>query len=253
MWLLPVLSTVARAAAFVYYRISYAGDEVPRRGSLLLVANHPNTLLDPLLVVAAARRPVRFLAKAPLFEDARTAWAVKAAGAIPVYRRHDEGTQMDRNADAFRAVYGVLAGGGAVGIFPEGISHNAPAIAPLKTGAARIALGAAARIGKSFPIVPVGMVMREKDIFGSQALAVRGAPVVWDDLAQRASDDAEAVRLLTNRIDDALRAVTVNLEAWEDGPLVECAVQIWEAERGQPPSPAERVTRLQVTTQILAT
>ena len=252
MWLLPVLSPLARAAAFVYYRMTYAGDAVPPSGPVLLVANHPNTLLDPVLVVAASRRPVRFLAKAPLFESRRTAWAVRAAGAIPVYRQQDRGTQMGRNTSAFRAVYDVLAAGGAVGIFPEGTSHNAPAIAPLKTGAARIALGAVTQTGAPFPIVPVGIVMREKDIFGSEALVVCGASVAWADLALRGGGDADAVRLLTTRIADALRSVTVNLDAWEDRPLVECAVHVWEAEQGQPSSPAERVARLQVTTGILA-
>jgi 1-acyl-sn-glycerol-3-phosphate acyltransferase len=252
VWLLPVLSPVARAASFIYYRITYAGDEVPQQGPVLLVANHSNTLLDPLLVVGAARRPVRFLAKASLFASSRTAWVMHAVGAVPLYRRHDEGTQMDRNADAFRAVSAALVSGGAVGIFPEGISHNAPAIAPLKTGAARIALGAAAQMGTPFPIIPIGIVMREKDIFGSEALAIRGPAVAWDDLALRGSDDVEAVRLLTNRIDDALRTVTVNLDAWEDRPLVECALQVWEVERGEPSTPAERVARLQITTRLLA-
>ncbi len=252
MWLLPIFSPVARSAAFIYYRIRYAGDRVPSSGPVLLVANHPNSLLDPTLVVAAARRPVRFLAKAPLFDDAKIGWAVKAAGSIPVYRRHDEGSQMSRNQDAFRAVYAVLEAGGAVGIFPEGISHNEPALAPLKTGAARIALGAAARIGRAFPIIPVGLVLREKDVFRSEALAYRGEPVAWDDLAPRDAEDGVAVRELTDRIAAALRSVTVNLEAWEDGPLIECAVRVWEAECGTPPTGAERVDRLRVTTGILA-
>lgn len=252
MWLLPVFSPVARAAAYTYYRMRYAGNQVPDAGPLLLVANHPNSLLDPTLVVAAARRPVRFLAKAPLFDDAKIGWAVKAAGSIPVYRRHDEGTQMNRNEDAFRAVYDALAAGGAVGIFPEGISHNEPALVPLKTGAARIALGAAPRIGGAFPIIPIGLVLREKDVFRSEALAYRGEPVPWDDLAMRGVDDSAAVRELTDRIAAGLRSVTLNLEAWEDGPLVECAVRVWEAECGTPPTAAERVDRLRITTQILA-
>ncbi|MFN8583384.1 MAG: 1-acyl-sn-glycerol-3-phosphate acyltransferase [Gemmatimonadaceae bacterium] len=252
MWLLPVFSPVARAAAYVYYRIRYAGDAVPATGPVLLVANHPNSLLDPTIVVAAARRPVRFLAKAPLFDDTKIGWAVKAAGSIPVYRKHDEGAQMSRNVDAFHAVYDVLASGGAVGIFPEGISHNEPALAPLKTGAARIALGAAQRIGGAFPIVPIGLVLREKDVFRSEALAYRGTPVVWDDLASRGQDNAEAVRELTQRVATALRSVTVNLEAWEDGPLVECAVRVWESERRAPATAAERVDRLRTTARILA-
>jgi 1-acyl-sn-glycerol-3-phosphate acyltransferase len=252
-WLLPVLPAVARAAAFVYYRIRHAGEPVPRTGPVLLVANHPNSLLDPMLVVAAARRHVRFLAKAPLFRDPKTAWLVKGAGAIPVYRRTDDPAEVGRNVDAFEAVYAELARGAAVGIFPEGLSHSEPALAPLKTGAARMALGAAALTSAPVHIVPVGLVFRQKDVFRSEALAVTGAPVVWDDLAPRGADDAEAVRDLTQRIAVALAGVTLNLEQWADRPLVECAVRIWETEQQVAPNPGARLRRLETTTRLLAT
>jgi 1-acyl-sn-glycerol-3-phosphate acyltransferase len=219
---------------------------------VLLVANHPNSLLDPTLVVAAAHRPVRFLAKAPLFSDAGVGWLVRAAGAIPVYRRSDDPTQMSRNEDAFRAVYSALADGAAVGIFPEGVSHSEPSMVPLRTGAARIALGAAALTGTPFPIIPVGLVFRQKDVFRSEVLVFRGSPVPWEDLAPGGVEDVGTVRQLTDRIAESLRSVTLNLESWEDRPLVECAVRIWEAERGTPPDPADRVARLEVTTHILA-
>jgi 1-acyl-sn-glycerol-3-phosphate acyltransferase len=250
-WLLPVFPAVARAAAFVYYRIRYAGPPVPGTGPALLVANHPNSLLDPMLVVAAARRPVRFLAKAPLFRDVKTAWMVRAAGAIPVYRRSDDPAETVRNVDAFDAVYAELARGAAVGIFPEGLSHSEPALAPLKTGAARMALGAAALTGGPFPVVPVGLVFHRKDEFRSRAYVVTGPPVAWGDLAGRSVEDAEAVRILTDRIAAGLHAVTVNLDQWADRPLVECAVRIWEAEHRATPAAAERVARLERTTQLL--
>ncbi|HEX9705563.1 MAG TPA: 1-acyl-sn-glycerol-3-phosphate acyltransferase, partial [Gemmatimonadales bacterium] len=221
-------------------------------GPVLLVANHRNSLLDPVLVAALARRPVRFLAKAPLFDDWKIGWLVKASGAVPVYRRADDPGQMVRNEDTFRAVHAALGNGAAVGIFPEGLSHSEPALAPLKTGAARIALGAFPHSGRAFAIVPVGLVFRQKDVFRSDALVLAGRPVPWDDLGPRGTEDAEAVRLLTERIAEALRAVTVNLDRWQDQPLVECALRVWEAERGVPPEPAERVARLEVTTRILA-
>lgn len=252
MWLLPLFSPVARAAATVYYRVRFAGEQVPSTGPVLLVANHPNSLLDPTLVVAAAHRPVRFLAKAPLFTTPSIGWLVRAAGAIPVYRRADDPTQVNRNEDTFRAVHAALGEGAAVGIFPEGISHSEPSIVPLKTGAARIALGAFAQTARTFPVIPVGLVFREKDVFRSEALVYRGQSIPWDDLAQRGIDDPEAVREFTDRIAEALRAVTLNLEKWEDRPLVECAVRLWEAERRLAASPAERVARLEVTTSILA-
>jgi 1-acyl-sn-glycerol-3-phosphate acyltransferase len=252
MWLLPLFARVSSLALRTFYRFEVAGARVPPRGPALLVANHPNSLLDPATVVAAAGRPVRFLAKAPLFSDASVGWLVRGAGAIPVFRAQDDPAKMGANEDSFRAAHEALAGGDAVGIFPEGTSHSEPSLAPLKTGAARIALGAAARAGGAFPVVPVGLVFRRKERFRSAALAVVGEPVPWDDLAGAGPDDAVAVRELTRRIDEALREVTVNVERWEDAPLVQCAEQVYAAEFGMADDPAERVEREGEAATILA-
>lgn len=252
MWLLPFFSRVSSLALRTFYRFEVAGARVPPRGPALLVANHPNSLLDPATVVAAAGRPVRFLAKAPLFSDASVGWLVRGAGAIPVFRAQDDPAKMGANEDSFRAAHEALAGGDAVGIFPEGTSHSGPSLVPLKTGAARIALGAAAQTGGAFPVVPVGLVFRRKERFRSAALAVVGEPVAWDDLAGAGPDDGAAVRELTRRIDEALREVTVNLERWEDAPLVECAEQVYAAEFGMPADPAERVERVGEAAALLA-
>ena len=252
MWLLPALSIVSTVATRVYYRFSVAGGEVPRTGPLLLVANHPNSLLDPAMVATAARRPVRFLAKASLFTHPAVGWLVRGAGAIPVYRQQDDPTQMRRNVEMFSAVHAALASGAAVGIFPEGISHSFPAIAPVKTGAARIALGGAVPIGSSFPIVPVGLVVRDKGTFRSEALAIVGTPVAWDDLALSEAEGAGPVRELTERIDAALREVTVNLEQWEDAPLIECAEAVHAVELGVERDHLTRHERVRDTARILA-
>lgn len=248
-WLQPLFPPLARVAGHTFYRLTVAGVRVPARGPLLLVANHPNSLIDPVLVQAVSPRPVRFLAKAPLFTDRKVGWLVRGAGAIPVYRASDDPDQMTRNVDTFRAAHAALAAGDVIGIFPEGLSHSDPAIAPLRTGAARIALGA----GRAFPLIPVGLVFRAKDVFRSEALVLVGEPVEWTDLAARGTADQAAVRELTARIDGALRHVTVNLERWEDRPLAECAVRIWEAERAAERLPSERVARLEIATRVLAT
>lgn len=252
MWLLPIFSTVSGAATRVYYRLTIVGaGTIPRAGPVLFVANHPNSLLDPMLVVAAAGRPVRFLAKAPLFTDRLIGWAIRASGAIPVHRRQDDPTRTAENVHMFESVFEALASGAAIGIFPEGISHSDPAIAPLKTGAARIVLGAASR-GTVATVIPIGMVLRDKERFRSRVHVVVGDPVEWDDLRDRSDEDADAVRDLTTRIDARLRDVTVNLDAWEDRPLVECAEDIWAAEWRADRDPAERVRRLHTITTILA-
>ncbi|MGQ0713527.1 MAG: 1-acyl-sn-glycerol-3-phosphate acyltransferase [Gemmatimonadaceae bacterium] len=252
MWFAPFLSVVSSVALRVYYRLHPAGDTVPPNGPVLLVANHPNSLLDPAMVAFAARRPVRFLAKAPLFSDPLVGFLVRGAGSIPVYRKSDDPSQIARNEEMFRAVHAALAGGSAVGIFPEGLSHSDPSIAPLKTGAARIALGTMAAHGIRVPIVPIGSVFRDKNTFRSEALVTVGQPIRWDDVSPDGASDGNAVRELTRRIDEGLRDVTVNLERWEDAALVELAEAIYAAEFGKARDAAEWVGRLRRTTETLS-
>jgi glycerol-3-phosphate O-acyltransferase / dihydroxyacetone phosphate acyltransferase len=234
MWLHRVMPAISALGVRAYYRVTISGGRLPDEGPVLVVANHHNSLVDPALVVVAAGRTVRFLAKAPLFQDKVIGWLVAAVGSVPVYRQQDDPTKLAQNADSFRDVHAALAEGHAVGIFPEGITHSASHLAPLKTGAARIALGAAQRMGRAFPIVAMGLVFRDRDAFRSEAHAIIGEPFDWDDLAQ-AGQTRAAVRELTQRIERAMRAVTLNLEKWEDEPIVRGAQEIWRAE-AQPAS-----------------
>ena len=252
MWLLPVISRVSSAAARIFYRLTVAGGSVPSTGPVLLVANHPNSLIDPALVVAVAGRPVRFLAAAPIFDDPTIGWLIKAAGSIPVYRPHEDAGSIDKNRQMFDAVFEELRRGEAVGIFPEGTSHSEPSLVDLKTGAARIAFGTLEQHGCAPTIVPVGMVPTQKGRYRSKMLVVIGDPIEWRDLRERGVEDREAVRELTDRIADGLSRVTLNVAQWEDSALVEAAEAIWAEWQGAGKDPAERVARLGITTQILA-
>ncbi|MGK2934604.1 MAG: lysophospholipid acyltransferase family protein [Gemmatimonadaceae bacterium] len=252
MWLLPLFSRVAAFATRTFYRTTIIGGEIPRDGPLLLAGNHPNSLLDPLFLAAVARRPVRFLAKAPLFSNPWTSWAVTAVGAIPVYRPRDNPALVQQNENMFRAAYDALLAGAAVGIFPEGMSHDAPSIAPLRTGAARIALGARSRLGAVFPIIPVGLVLRNKEEFRSGAHVLVGEPVRWDDIAGT-EDSPEAVKELTARIDRSLRAVTLNLEQWQDSALLAAAEAVFVAELGAGPESGTQVDRWREAARLLFT
>ncbi|MCC7195940.1 MAG: 1-acyl-sn-glycerol-3-phosphate acyltransferase [Gemmatimonadaceae bacterium] len=253
MWMLPALPTMSWFAVHGYYRVTRGGAVPPASGPELIVANHTNSLLDVAFVVVASRRRVRFMAKAPLFTYPGLGWLVKAVGSVPVYRRQDDPKLVAQNLDVFRDVYHAVARGDAVGIFPEGIAHSASGLQPLKTGAARIALGAAAELGgRAFPIVPIGMVFRDRRAFRSSARVVVGEACAWDDLASRGASDREAVRELTRRIAASMRAVTLNLHAWQDEQLVRMAELVWRAERGGEPGAEAELSRLAATTDALA-
>lgn len=214
----------------VFYRRRHLGGALPTSGPTLLVANHPNGLIDAVLIMRVAGRPVRFLAKAPLFDVPVVGRLTRWVRALPVYRKQD-GHDTRANADVFRAVHEALAGGDLVCLFPEGVSHNEPSLQPLKTGAARMALGAEASSDHllGVQIVPFGIHYRDKGVFRTELAVQVGEPIVLDEAwrAKHTADPREAARELTEQIADAIRAVTVNTESWDDLRLFEFASRIW--------------------------
>lgn len=252
MWLYRAMPAISSLACRVYYRMTVGGARVAPEGPVLLVANHTNSLMDPPLMVVAAERTVRFMAKSTLFTHTGISWLVKAVGSVPVYRQQDDRKAVTQNFDSFRDVSAALAEGYAVGIFPEGISHSASRLQPLKTGAARIALGGALKIGKAFPIVSMGLVFRDRRTFRSAAHVVVGDAFAWDDLAARGPNDKEAVRELTRRIEASMRTVTLNLHDWSDEQLVRCAERVWRAEFAVSVDARDEMARLHAATNALA-
>jgi glycerol-3-phosphate O-acyltransferase / dihydroxyacetone phosphate acyltransferase len=183
----------------------------------VLVANHLNGLVDGLLLIATLGRFPRFLGKSTLFKIAPLWPFLKLAGVVPVYRAKD-GAATGRNAATFAKCRALLARGGLVALFPEGISHDEPELQPLKTGAARIALGACVDDGVAGVVIqPVGIVYDDKARFRSVALVRVGEPVFvepWAD-AYRV-DDHRAVRDLTDEIARILGSLGPSYASWSD-------------------------------------
>ncbi len=214
-----------------FKRHHLGGPPVPETGPIVVVANHPNGVSDPLMVTRTTKRPLRFLAKSPLFKTPVLGWFLRQVRALPVYRRQDGG-DTSGNTAMFQAVSDALGAGEAICLFPEGISHAEPSLAPLRTGAARMVLQAEAQHGfrLGVRVVPVGLTFRDRQLFGSDVATETGEPITATDLEDAfARDPREAARTLTERIDASLRAVTLNLERWEDLPLMQVAAAISRA------------------------
>ena len=254
-----VITKLAGRAVSIFHRVECRGGPVPD-GPVLITANHPNSLLDPLIVFRASGRVARPLAKAPLFEQAILGTVLRALGGLPVYRRQDDPAQMHRNDETFSAAIGALEAGDAVQIFPEGRSHSEPTLVPLRTGAARIALAAEAAAGwqLGLRIVPLGITYRRKSLFRGNALAVIGDPFGIGDLRSlNESDPAAAVRTLTDRIAQRIQQVTLNLASHEDLELIETADRLYAREKGlrawrEREGMADRMPRLQFFARGLA-
>ena len=233
----------ARVSAWLFYRVDLIGT-VPSNGPVLLLPNHPNSLLDPALVWAKAGRDVRFLAKSTLFDGPMRPVLV-GAGAIPVYRRIDEGVDVSKNTETFAAVSAALADGDAVCLFPEGIRHSTGRLETLRTGAARMAIGAE-RAGTRVALVPVGINLERKTAFRSRVTMVFGTPFSCTDLVGQAeSDFSGAVRALTDRIATNIRRLLIETDPKRDASTVERIEQIYASARGLEDNPQQRLDRRQ--------
>ena len=242
---LPLIRALARAITAVFYRVDTAGS-VPVSGPVLLLPNHPNALLDPAVIWATAGRDIRFLAKSTLFDGAFKP-ILNGAGAIPVYRRIDQGVDASRNVETFAAVHRALASGDAICLFPEGVSHSTGRLETLRTGAARMAIGAE-REGIRVTLIAAGLNFDRKTAFRSRATVLYGRPFSVFDLA----GETDGARLATERIADEMRRLLVEADPGGDAAMVARVERLYSAARGRPRSPEERVARQQAIAQGIA-
>ena len=221
-------SRLARFTLGVFFRdVEVIGrGRVPRRGPLLVIANHVNNLIDPMVIMGFAGVRPRFLAKSTLWRHPLVAPALILLGALPVYRRKD-GAPVARNIETFARCRVALARGETIAIFPEGYSHNEPGAVPLKTGAARIALEAGAHGAPGLRVLPIGIVYEDKERFRSRVLVQVGEPIdPAPEQAAYAGAPRDAVKALTARIAAGLELVTLPFASWEEAHLIDRAVDL---------------------------
>lgn len=209
------LRAVARIALSWYYgAVEVSGlDRIPRTGPVFLAGNHPNALMDALVIGVFVPRRVRMLAKSTLFVNPVLRAALRGLGVIPLHRARDVPTGADptRNAESFRAVSEALAAQSAVLIFPEGTSHDDPQLAPLRSGLARMAIEARDHHGvRGLVIVPAGLVFEEKESPRTRVLLQVAPPIALDAMPEA------SVATITHAVERGLRDVTLNFASAAD-------------------------------------
>lgn len=228
------ITFILRLSLRIYFRrIEVTGlENVPPERPTIFVLNHPNALIDPAFLLCFAPRRVSFIAKAPLFRMPVIGYLVRALDCLPAYRRQDAGEDVSRNLETFAAARRLLARGVGIGICPEGVSHDEPRLKPLKTGASRIAIAAAAPPEHlQVCIVPAGLYYTDKTTFRSSALLHFAEPIIVSEteLEPDGTPAPAEVRKLSKQVETAMREVMLHVEQEEALGLIDRAEKIFSA------------------------
>jgi 1-acyl-sn-glycerol-3-phosphate acyltransferase len=217
------ITRLMRLLVWLYYStIRVTGRErIPSGGPILFVANHANSLFDPVILGLTVKRRVRYLAKGPLFDVPVFGKLIESFGMIPVFRSQDDRADLKRNFESLKKAADVLASGDDVGVFPEGKSHDVRALESVFAGTSRIVLQALEAGAESLRIVPMGINYDDKQLFRSAVWVQVGEPIEVKSLVEQAGNAAKAKRQLTERISSELKKVIIHLDAPEWEPFLE--------------------------------
>ncbi len=198
-------------------------------GPAIVIANHPSTLMDVLNPALEICQEMFFLANYGLFRHPVSRWLLERLFCIPVMRPEDmrPGETRD-NTRAFEAVFEHLARRGVLFIAPEGTSWMHRFVRPLKTGTARMALGAEAQNAWQLgvKVIPVGLSYSAPHRFRSDVVVQAGPPVwvaQWRE--EWEADPSAAVESMTQHLESCLRKLSLDARD-EQG---EQALEQWEA------------------------
>src|ERR671918_2816303 len=216
---------------FFFERVEIRNPQrVPRMGPVLLCINHPNNLIDSLLVGAVLPRKVHYLATGALFRNPIIARFLVALGVIPVHRKADNPDKVDRNTEMFAACDAAFDRGRLIAIYPEGATHSEAHLRRIKTGAARIVLGYEAHAPGRLTVVPVGLSFEARKRFRGRVLVSFGEPVEVSSYLALYREEPKALHTLTVAIQEAMEREVVHVECIDTAALARAVEALYRGE-----------------------
>ncbi|MEP2026815.1 MAG: 1-acyl-sn-glycerol-3-phosphate acyltransferase [Reichenbachiella sp.] len=197
--------------------------ELPTNGPLIIVGNHPNTFMDPLILATLFKQRVGFLGNASIFVNSFVNAIFAYFRVIPVYRDKDvaPGEKID-NENTFRDCYKFLEANNSLMLFPEGTSYHELKLRKIKTGGARIALSVEQKNNYNLDvkIIPIGLYYSNPSKFRSKIYVNTGELISvkqFKDIYEK--DEIAGVQALTQKIRESLESLTITTEDKEQEDL----------------------------------
>lgn len=169
---------------FYTKRIKIVGKEhIPKKGAVLFAVNHPNGLLDPLVVTTNTPRVTHYLVRAAIFKKPIVKKLLATLNLMPIYRIRDGVKELSKNTAVFNDCFEILNKQSALMIFPEGSHDRRRTIRPISKGFTRILFGAIDKYPDlKITIIPVGVSYQNSSSFPSKVAIHYGKPILANDL-----------------------------------------------------------------------
>ncbi len=195
---------------FYIKKIKVEGKEhIPKKGAVLFTVNHPNALIDPLLVATTNRRIQHFLVRAASFKNPTIKKLLATLNLMPIYRIRDGVKELAKNEAIFNQCFSILKKGQSLMIFPEG-SHNIKrTVRPISKGFTRIVFGAIDKHPDlKITIIPVGITYQNPSEYPTSVSVKYGTPIIVNDHYDKSNIPAATLHLRTQVRDQLKNMVT---------------------------------------------
>lgn len=215
----------------LFYRQIYVEHKkrLQETGPRIIIANHPNTLMDGWLIGNICSEPIYFMAKGTLFSSPLKRKFLKSLGLVPINRAADGKTSGISNESSFEYCYQLLEKGKTLVVFPEGTSHLEHQLRELKSGTARIALEVERRNqGKlGVKVIPIGLIyMRGYKFRSSVVMNVGEAINPVEYLSEDEKNLREDAKALTSIFSSSLKSLLINSTSTDQEDLADKITQI---------------------------
>ena len=196
--------------------IVHGKENIPKKGAVLFMVNHPNGLIDPLLVTTNNPRTNYFLTRAASFKKPLVRWFLNSLNLIPIYRIRDGVSQLNKNKVVFERCFNLLDNKKALMIFPEGSHDERRTVRSLSKGFSRIVFGAIERNPKlQIQIIPVGITYQDSSSYPFKVSLNYGTPILANDFYKPNLTHSD-IKKLKDVISDQLKVLSVHIPLTED-------------------------------------
>ena len=223
--LYSLLKILSRVTVFSYFKnLEITGKEhLSTKEPVIVVANHPSTFMDPIILAVIVRFKLFFLAAAEYMgKGFQKMFFQRFFHMIPVYRPTTKPGESHKNKSMFDYCHKHLGKGKSLLIFPEGVSITSDHLHPLKTGVARIAIGAEKEFNESLDlkILSIGLNYSNPHKFRSNLLINVSEPIRVKDTLDKNKEEPDQVKELMKEIRVKLEGSVLHIEEIENTTFI---------------------------------